>query len=89
MFIYGYLDNIIIFSDLSIEDHVNYIKLVFDILRKEKLYFGPSKMQSLGARRCFHWFPGSLTPSKFFAEELQILRHVIDNRNFHGSAQSQ
>lgn len=50
MFIYGYLDNIIIFSDLSIEDHVNYIKLVFDILRKEKLYFGPSKMQSLGAR---------------------------------------
>ena len=60
MFIYVYLDNIIIFSD-SIEEHVNHVKLVFDILRKEKLYLRPLKMQ-------------------FFAEELQILRHVIDNR---------
>ena len=60
MFVYVYLDNIIIFSD-SIEEHVNHIKLVFNILRKEKLYLRPSKMQ-------------------FFAEELRILGHVIDNR---------
>ena len=60
VFVYVYLDDIIIFSD-SIEEHVNHVKLVFDILRKEKLYLGPSKMQ-------------------FFAEELRILGHVIDDR---------
>ena len=44
VFIYIYLDNIIIFSD-SIEEHVKHVRTVFDILRKEKLYLGPSKMQ--------------------------------------------
>jgi hypothetical protein len=44
MFIYIYLNDIIIFSD-SIEDHVKHVRVMFDILRKEKLYLGPSKMQ--------------------------------------------
>ena len=60
VFVYVYLDDIIIFSD-SIEDHVKHVRVVFDILRKEKLYLGPSKMQ-------------------FFADELRILGHVIDDR---------
>ena len=60
MFVYVYLDDIIIFSD-SIKEHVNHVRIVFDILRKEKLYLGPNKMQ-------------------FFAEELKILGHVIDNK---------
>ena len=59
VFVYIYLDDIIIFSD-SIEDHVKHIRIVFDILRKERLYLGPSKMQ-------------------FFAEELKILGHIIDD----------
>ena len=59
VFVYVYLDDIIIFSD-SIKDHVNHIRIVFDILRKEKLYLSPSKMQ-------------------FFAEELKILGHIIDD----------
>jgi hypothetical protein len=60
VFIYVYLDDIIIFSD-TIEDHVKHVRIVFDILRREKLYLGPSKMQ-------------------FFAEELRILGHVIDDK---------
>ena len=60
VFVYVYLDNIIIFSD-TIEDHIKHVRIVFDILRKEKLYLGPSKMQ-------------------FFAEELKILGHVIDDK---------
>ena len=44
VFVYVYLDNIIIFLD-TIEDHIKHIRIVFDILRKEKLYLGPSKMQ--------------------------------------------
>ena len=60
VFVYVYLDDIIIFSD-SIKEHVDHIRIVFDILRKEKLYLGPSKMQ-------------------FFAEELRILGHVVDDK---------
>ena len=44
VFVYVYLDDIIIFSD-TIEDHVKHIWIVFDILRREKLYLGPLKMQ--------------------------------------------
>ena len=60
VFVYVYLDDIIIFSD-SIEEHVKHVRIVFDILREQKLYLGPSKMQ-------------------FFAEELKILGHVIDDK---------
>ena len=60
VFVYVHLDDIIIFLD-SIEEHVKHVRTVFDILRKEKLYLGPSKMQ-------------------FFAEELKILGHIIDNK---------
>ena len=44
VFVYVYLDDIIIFSD-SIKDHVKHVRMVFDILWKEKLFFGPLKMQ--------------------------------------------
>ena len=59
MFVYVYLDDIIIFSD-SIEEHMKHLRVVFDILREQKLYLGASKMQ-------------------FFAKELKILGHVIDD----------
>ena len=60
VFVYVYLDDIIIFSD-SIKEHVDHVRTVFDILRKEKLYLGPNKMQ-------------------FFADELKILGHIIDDK---------
>ena len=60
VFIYIYLNDIIIFSD-SIKEHIGQVRIMFDILRKEKLYLGPNKMQ-------------------FFAEELKILGHVIDDK---------
>ena len=60
VFVYVYLDDIIIFSD-SIQDHVKHVRIMFDILRKQKLYLGLSKMQ-------------------FFAEELKILGHVINDQ---------
>lgn len=44
VFIYVYLDDIIIFSD-TVEEHMKHVRIVFDILRKEKLYLGPHKMQ--------------------------------------------
>jgi transposase InsO family protein len=59
VFMFVYLDDIIIFSD-TIEDHMIHVKIVFDILRKERLFLSPNKMQ-------------------FFAEELKILGHVIDD----------
>ena len=60
VFVYVYLDDIIIFLD-SIKEHIDHVRIVFDILRKEKLYLGPNKMQ-------------------FFAEELKILGHIIDDK---------
>jgi hypothetical protein len=60
VFMYVYLDDIIIFSD-TVEEHVEHVRKIFDILRKEKLYLGPNKMQ-------------------FFAEDLKILGHIIDER---------
>ena len=59
VFMYVYLDNVIIFSD-SVEDHLKHIRIVFGILRKEHLFLSPNKMQ-------------------FFAEELKILGHVIND----------
>lgn len=38
-----YLDDIVIYSD-TITDHVAHIRKVFDVLRKEKLYLSPDKM---------------------------------------------
>ena len=55
-----YLDDIIIFSD-SVKEHVGHIRTIFDVLRREKLYLGPNKMQ-------------------FFANELKILGHIIDEK---------
>lgn len=59
VFMYVYLYDIIIFSD-SVAKHKEHVKTVFDILRREKLFLSPKKMQ-------------------FFAEELKILGHVIDD----------
>jgi hypothetical protein len=39
-----YLDDIIIYSD-TVEEHVKHVRLVFDVLRWEKLYLGADKMQ--------------------------------------------
>ncbi|KAJ3473550.1 hypothetical protein NLI96_g12945 [Meripilus lineatus] len=39
-----YLDDIIVYSD-TIEDHMKHVRLVFDVLRREKLYLGADKMQ--------------------------------------------
>ena len=44
VFMFVYLDDIIIFSD-SIEEHLKHIRIIFDVLRREKLYLGPNKMQ--------------------------------------------
>ena len=60
VFMYVYLDDVIIFSDL-IEDHLKHVKTVFDILCKKRLFLSPNKMQ-------------------FFAEELKILGHVVDDK---------
>ena len=39
-----YLDDIVIYSD-CLEDHVKHVKLVLDILQKEKLYLSQSKLR--------------------------------------------
>ena len=44
VFMYVYLDDIIIFSD-SVEEHIEHIRTIFNVLRREKLYLGPNKMQ--------------------------------------------
>lgn len=38
-----YLDDIVIYSD-TIEDHMKHVRLVFDVLRKEKFHLGADKM---------------------------------------------
>ncbi|QRV99116.1 Reverse transcriptase (RNA-dependent DNA polymerase) [Ceratobasidium sp. AG-Ba] len=48
-FMFVYLDDIIIFSD-TVEEHERHVKMVFDVLRKEKLYLSPSKMQLFADR---------------------------------------
>lgn len=60
VFMFVHLDDIIIFSD-SVEDHMSHVKIVLDILRKERLFLSPSKVQ-------------------FFADDLKILGHVIDDK---------
>jgi hypothetical protein len=39
-----YLDDIVIYSD-TLEDHIKHVKLVIDILRREKLYLSKSKLR--------------------------------------------
>jgi hypothetical protein len=39
-----YLDDIVIYSD-TLEDHVRHVKMVLDILRREKLYLSRSKLR--------------------------------------------
>lgn len=48
IFMYVYLDDIIIFSD-SVEDHVVAIKKVFAVLKREKFFLSPKKMQFFAA----------------------------------------
>jgi hypothetical protein len=43
VFMFVYLDDIIIFSD-SIEEHMKHVKIVFNILRKERLFLSPNKL---------------------------------------------
>ena len=39
-----YLDNIVIYSD-CLEDHIKHVKIVLDILKREKLYLSQSKLR--------------------------------------------
>lgn len=41
-----YLDDIMIYSD-TLEEHIRHVKLVIEILKKEKLYLGQDKLQFL------------------------------------------
>ncbi|KAG9227856.1 hypothetical protein CCMSSC00406_0008678 [Pleurotus cornucopiae] len=43
VFMYIYLDDIIIFSN-TLEDHVRHVKLILDILKREKLYLSTKKL---------------------------------------------
>ena len=43
-----YLDDIVIYSD-SLDDHVKHVKIILDILKKEKLYLSRSKLHFLPA----------------------------------------
>ncbi|QRV72267.1 Transposon Ty3-I Gag-Pol polyprotein [Ceratobasidium sp. AG-Ba] len=60
LFMHVFLDDIVIFTN-TIEEHMQRIREVLGILRKEKLYLSPKKMQ-------------------FFAKELHILGHIIDDK---------
>ena len=44
VFMFICLDDIIIFSD-SVKEHIEHIRIIFDVLRRKKLYLGPNKMQ--------------------------------------------
>ena len=44
VFMFVYSGDIIIFSD-SVKEHVEHIRTIFDVLRREKLYLSPNKMQ--------------------------------------------
>jgi hypothetical protein len=44
-----YLDDIIVYSD-SIEDHVKHLRIIFNVLRKEKLYLSSEKMDLFANR---------------------------------------
>jgi len=46
VFMYVYLDDIIIFSD-SVKEHIEHVRTIFNILRRERLFLGPNKMQFL------------------------------------------
>lgn len=48
-FMFVYLDDILIFSD-TVEEHMRRVKIVFDVLRREKLYLSPNKMQLFAER---------------------------------------
>ena len=44
-----YLDDIVIYSD-TIEDHMKHVRLVFDVLRREKFFLGADKMNFFASR---------------------------------------
>ncbi|KAJ8457109.1 hypothetical protein ONZ45_g18448 [Pleurotus djamor] len=54
-----YLDDIIVYSN-TIEEHVRHVKLIIDVLTREKLYLAENKLH-------------------FFAKELKILGHIVDD----------
>jgi hypothetical protein len=65
-----YLDDIVIYSD-SIEEHMKHIRLVFDVLRREKFYLGPDKM---------HFFASKLKILGHVVDEKEITMdlHKVD-----------
>ncbi|KAG8942401.1 hypothetical protein FRC04_003767 [Tulasnella sp. 424] len=55
-----YLDDIVIYSD-TVAEHLEHIRIVLDVLRKESLFLSADKMH-------------------FFAEKMNLLGHVITNK---------
>ncbi|QRW21231.1 Retrovirus-related Pol polyprotein from transposon [Rhizoctonia solani] len=47
VFMFVYLDNIVIFSD-TLEEHVKHIRTILRVLKQERLFLSPNKMQFLG-----------------------------------------
>ena len=43
VFMDAYLDDIVVYSD-TLEDHIRHVKLVLDILKREKFYLNPDKL---------------------------------------------
>lgn len=41
-----YLDDIVVYSD-SLDKHIKHVKIVIDILKREKLYLSKTKMKLL------------------------------------------
>ena len=46
-----YLDDIVIYSD-TVEEHMNHVRTIFDVLRREKFYLSPSKMWFFASTLC-------------------------------------
>ena len=44
-----YLDDIVIYSD-TIEDHMRHVRLIFDVLRREKFFLGADKMNFFASK---------------------------------------
>jgi hypothetical protein len=65
-FMHAYIDDLFVYSD-TVEEHEKHLGIVFDLLRKHKLY--------LEADKC-----------DLYAEKMDCLGHVIDDRGIHADA---
>jgi len=54
-FVVVYFDDILVYSK-CLDDHVQHLRLIFDVLRNEKLYVNFKKCSFLCGPCCFPWF---------------------------------